>query len=139
MTKTREHLPTLQTLLKLQALFAAISLAYLVTSALRLQVTGEALSAAPLLPSMLMFVAYIGCLFLPRSGRIRHYRVAMVVAILLFGGGGVVGNILRYLDSGLADYASLTAWYSAVAINAFGTVLNIMAALGWFRAEAQGR
>lgn len=79
-------------LLVLQWSFAA---AYLLVSALRLNIQGEALSAAPLLPSLLMFVAYCACLFLPKKGKLVGYRVSMVIAIVLFGGGGVVGNIAR--------------------------------------------
>ena len=80
-----------------------------------------------------MFVVYIACLFLPKNGQIGWYRIMMVVAIVFFGGGGVLGNIVRYLDGGAALYAGVGAWVVALAINAFGTVCNIIAALGLFR------
>ena len=124
---------SLKTLIRLQATFAAASLLYLFASALRGQIVGEPLSAAPLLPSILMFVVYSACLLLPRTGRIGGYRIAMIVALLLFGVGGVAGNIWRYFDSGLAQYASFGAWLLAVVINAYGTVLNIIAVAGAFR------
>ena len=57
----------------------------------------------------------------------------MGFAILFFGVGGVIGNIVRYMDSGLEDYSSFTALVAAVAINAFGSVLNGIAVLGLFR------
>jgi len=117
----------------MQALFAFASVAYLLVSAWRGHAVGEPLSAAPILPSILMFVVYSACLLLPRLGHVGWYRVAMVVAILFFGGGGVVGNIVRYAETGLSEYASFSAWLVAVAINAFGTVLNIVAALGFFQ------
>lgn len=120
-------------LLKLQAFFAAASLVYLVLSAIRAHITGEPLSAAAIGPSIAMFVTYAGCLFLPQMGKIGWYRIAMVVAIILFGGGGVIGNVTRYLDGGLAQYAGFGAWAVAVAINAYGTVLNIIAVLGFFK------
>lgn len=123
----------LSLLLRLQAIFAAASLIYLVLSAIRSHVTGEPLSAAAIGPSIAMFVTYIGCLFLPKIGQIRWYRIAMVVAVILFGGGGVIGNVTRYLDSGLTQYAGFGAWAAAVAINAYGTVLNIIAVLGFFK------
>ncbi|RLA26409.1 MAG: hypothetical protein DRR11_19860 [Gammaproteobacteria bacterium] len=123
---------SLSRLLGFQSAFAALSLAYLLYSAYLLRTVGEALSAAPLLPSILLFVAYGACLFLPRIGSIRAYRTSMVFAVLLFGGGGVVGNVVRYLGSGLESYADFGAWALAVAINTFGTVWNIVAALGLF-------
>lgn len=128
---------TLRSLIVLQTSFAAASLAYLFTSVIRTKLTGEPLSAAPLLPSVLMFIGYIGCLYLPRIGKIGWYRVSMVVAIVLFGGGGVIGNVMRYLDSGLAQYATFGAWLVAVAINAYGTILNFIAAMGWFTVPHQ--
>lgn len=123
----------LSSLVRLQALFAALSITYLLASAIRQQITGEPLSAAAIGPSILMFLAYCGALLLPRIGRIGWYRASMVPALILFGIGGVVGNIARYLDSGLAEYASFSAWAIAVTINLFGTVLNVIAAFALFR------
>ena len=105
-------------------------------SAVRQQITGEPLSAAAIGPSILMFLAYCVALFLPRIGKTGWYRISMVPALVLFGVGGVIGNIARYLDSGVAEYASLTAWAIAVTINLFGTVLNVIAALGLFRKKS---
>jgi hypothetical protein len=130
-------MPRLQTLIMLQASFAAASLGYLFISAWRQSTTGEPLSAAPLVPSILLFVLYGACLLLPRFGRIGWYRIAMFPAIVLFGGGGVVGNVLRYVEGGLEQYATFGAWALAVAINGYGTVLNIVAGLGLFWRDAR--
>ena len=123
----------LSLLVRLQVFFAVASLTYLVTSAVRQQMIGEPLSAAAIGPSILMFLAYCAALFLPRAGKTGWYRIAMVPALVLFGFGGVIGNIARYVDSGLAEYASLTAWGIAVAINLFGTILNVIAVLRRFK------
>lgn len=124
---------TLKNLVKLQGVFAIMSLAYLFISLWRQQTMGEALSAAAIVPSILMFIVYLGCLLFPRLDQVKLYRVAMVLAIVLFGGGGVIGNVMRYFDSGLADYASFTAWAIAVMINTFGTVLNTIAVFGLYK------
>ena len=123
----------LKNLVRLQGIFAIMSLTYLFISLWRQQTTGEALSAAAIVPSILMFIVYSGFLLLPRLNRITWYRVAMIVAIVLFGGGGVIGNVLRYFDSGLVDCVSFSAWAIAVAINAFGTVLNTIAVFGLYK------
>ena len=113
----------LSRLLLLQKAYVVLALGYLFLSAYRLQVTGEALSAAPLLPSMVMLVIYGGCLWLPSFGMIKSYRTVMIIAVLLFGGGGVIGNVARYLSSGLEHYASYSAWVIAVAINVMACCL----------------
>ena len=61
---------SLSRLIKLQALFAALSLSDLLASAIRQQVTGEALSAAAIGPSILLFLIYGAALLLPRFGKI---------------------------------------------------------------------
>ncbi len=57
----------------------------------------------------------------------------MAIAIVPFGVGGVVMNILNYAQHGLRDYSSFGIWLIAVGINGYGTIWNIMAALGLFR------
>lgn len=118
-----------------QVAFAAASVGYLLTS-LYLEVTsGAGLSAAPMAFSLIAFAVYFACLFLPRFGMMRSYRTVMVIALILFGGGGVIGNIVRYFQTGLEQYASFYAWIIAVAINSYGTIFNFIAASGWFRSK----
>ena len=83
-----------------------------------------------------MFIAYLGVLWLGRVGHVGWYRIGMVPALVLFGIGGVIANVTRFLDSGLENYASTGAWAVAVAINGYGTVLNTIAALGLFSQSA---
>jgi len=128
---------TLFTLIRLQAAFAAASLAYLIASGLRLMIMGEPLSPAPLVPSILMFVVYSLVLFLPGMGRTLAWRLSMIPALILFGVGGVFGNVLRFVQTGTEFYASTFFWALAVAINGFGTVLNIIALFGFFRSEGE--
>ncbi len=127
----------LANLVRLQAIYACVAIAYLALSLWRLQSTGEALSAVTIGPSMAALFVYWFSLLLPRYGFIRSYRGVMLVALLIFGGGGVIGNIVRYMDSGLEHYASLPAFVIAVSINAYGTVLNVFAALGWYTRPAK--
>lgn len=122
----------LSSLLRLQWLFAALAVGFLIASAVREGLTGAPLSAANIPLSISLFVLYAGSLTLPRGGRVGWYRLAMIPALLFFGGGRVIGNVLRLVESGLAFYASTPAFLVAVGINAFGTILNIIAALGFF-------
>ena len=61
------------------------------------------------------------------------YRVTMAIAVLGFGYGGVVVNILNYLNTGVEGYLSFTAWLLALAINSYGTLWNIIAMLGLYK------
>ncbi|WP_448211767.1 hypothetical protein [Colwellia sp. MEBiC06753] len=60
----------LTTIIKFQATYAIVALGYLFLSAYLLSTTGEALSAAPLLPSIIMLGVYLACLFLARLERL---------------------------------------------------------------------
>ena len=129
----------LKLLIRLQASFALASVLYLVASGLRAQIGDGPLSVAPVLFSILLFTLYSASLLLPSSGRIGWYRVAMAPAILAFGGGGVVGNVVHYAQTGLEDYAGMGAFVVAVSINFYGTILNIIAAAGWFRVSTNNQ
>ena len=125
----------LRVLLRLQWVFAALAVGFLIASAARDAIAGAPLSAANIPASIGLFMLYAACLFLPRAGRLGWYRLAMIPALLFFGGGGVIANVLRFAESGLENYASVAAFAVAVGINAFGTILNLIAALGLYRKE----
>lgn len=84
-------------LLILQAVFAAAAIMFLLASGLRQQLVGEPLSAAPIVFSITMFVAYSVALLLPRFDRVGWYQLAMIPALLIFGGGGVIANVVNFL------------------------------------------
>lgn len=125
----------LERLIRFQTVFAVASLLYLSVSLIRREATGEALSAAAIGPSMLMFIAFLGVLWLGHIGHVGWYRIGMIPALFLFGGGGVVGNAMRYFESGLDNYASFSAFLIAIGINGIGTILNFIGALDCFPKE----
>ena len=59
------------------------------------------------------------------------YRVLMAIAVVLAGYGGVVAHLLNigHLDL----YQSVWTWAGAIGVNSFGLVLNLVAALGWYK------
>lgn len=130
----------LQTLLRLQVAYGIAAIAYLVTSAVRTLLVGAPLSAAPPMSMIPVFCVYVACLALPRRFHVGWYRGAMLIWLALLGGGGVIGNIMRYIESGLEYYSSLSAFGIAVLLNAIGAVLNALATFGLFRSDiAQGK
>jgi hypothetical protein len=56
----------LRILLVMQSIYASMSLTFLFASGWSARTTGEPLSAAPVIPSIAMFVIYSGCLLLPK-------------------------------------------------------------------------
>ena len=53
-----------------------------------------------------MFLIYWGCLLFPRFCNIGWYRVAMATAVIPFGIGGILMNVLRYARNELRDFSS---------------------------------
>jgi len=43
-------------------------------------------------------------LYLPHVGHVSLYQIGMIPALILFGVGGVIENVMRYADSGLENY-----------------------------------
>jgi len=62
------------------------------------------------------------------------YRVLMSVSVFLLGYGGIIVHLLNI--GHLELYYSIWTWAGAIGINVFGLVLNLMAALGWFKTMA---
>jgi len=94
--------------------------------------TGKALSESLIGSSIGLFIFYAISLLLPRFGFEHSYQVAMFFALLFFDGGSVLGNIALFLGSGLERYSSLTAFVIGIAINNFGSILNVMALFRWY-------
>ncbi|MBN1572253.1 MAG: hypothetical protein JW984_03535 [Deltaproteobacteria bacterium] len=78
-------------------------------------------------------MAVYGLFLIPGALRwLKTYRVLMLIALLVFGYGGVVKHILN-LISDPSLYSSIWAWGAAVGINLFGLILNFIAVGGWFK------
>ena len=115
----------LETLLKLQVLYCAMGIAYNIISVITAGGGGRPLSSTPPAAGIGVMIAY-GLFLVPGFlKKITVYRILMLVALLVLGYGGVVTHLLNYSRMDL--YHSTTAWASAVAINLFGAVLNLMA------------
>lgn len=57
----------------------------------------------------------------------------MTAAVLMFGFGGVLMNIVHYLQSGLEGFSSFPGFAVGVSINAFGLIWNALAAIGAYQ------
>lgn len=118
-------------LLKLQVLYLALGLGYNLISLIFYYSVGKALSdTSPLLGavSLLIYGLFLLVGFL---GKQQAYRLLMLVALMVLGYGGVVSHILNY--SNLELYYSAAAWLSAILINLYGAVLNLLAVTGRFK------
>jgi hypothetical protein len=123
----------LRTLLTLQAFYPLMAIAYLLASYWQVRSGGVQFSTALPLANITIFLVYAACLLLGVYRRETLYRIAMAAAVLAIAPGGVFMNILNYLQTGLEGYSSFTAWAVGTAINIYGLVWNIIAAIGAYR------
>jgi hypothetical protein len=123
----------LRTLLTLQALYPLMAIAYLLASFWQVRSGGVQFSTASPLANLPIFVLYAACLLLAVYGKDGLYRIAMAAAVLALAPGGVFMNIFNYLQTGLEGYSSFAAWAIGTAINIYGLVWNIVAAIGAYR------
>ena len=59
------------------------------------------------------------------------YRALMGLSVILYGYGGVLAHLLNI--GHLELYQSVWTWAGAIGVNSFGLVLNLVAALGWYK------
>ncbi len=123
----------LKKLIVLQLLFVILTLVFAWINISEIQQSGKSLTASPILPTLIMIFAYLGSLFLAALNNKLWYRATMLIAILIFGVGGVLGNIVGFLLTGMKFYTSIWTWAITVIINIYGTILNSIAFSGRFK------
>lgn len=120
----------LNRLLMLQILYGYLGVMYNFGSLLALR-NDEAVwsSTDPVMgvASMSLYILFI-CAGLMK--KLTLYRVLMGAAVVLYGYGGVITHLLNI--GHLELYQSIWTWAGAIGVNAFGVVLNLLAAFGWF-------
>ncbi|PWJ38523.1 hypothetical protein [Sediminitomix flava] len=123
----------LRKLVQRQFAFAVFASLYLLGSLVHEHFRSVAFIQSPVLPSFIILAVYTLSLLLSKKVNKKWYRIAMIPAILFFGGLGVVGNLILFMNSGLAYYSSYNMWLIALGINFYGSMLNIFALLGLYK------
>ena len=118
-------------LLLLQLLFLLLGIAYNAASILQTR-SGE----RPLTPNSpvaggLGLLIYGLCLTAGFNGSYLLYRGLMALFLFLIGYVGIIRHCIGYARTPEL-YTSGLSWFVAVAINLFGTLLNLLAATGRF-------
>lgn len=122
----------LKRLLTLQLVYLILGIGYNAVSYVAVLMGRPRFSATDPITGAVSMAVY-GLFLVPGALRwLKTYRVLMLVALLVFGYGGVVKHILN-LISDPSLYSSIWAWGAAVGINLFGVILNLIAAAGWFK------
>ena len=123
---------TLTTLLKLQLLYCGLGMGYNFVSYVLARSGRRKLSPTPPhLGAAFMFI-YGLCLIPGWMDYRLIYRALMAFFLVYFGNGGVIRHVKAY-PKRTKLYASTTAWLSAISINMFGVLLNLVAAIGFFQ------
>ncbi|MBW1644497.1 MAG: hypothetical protein JRJ76_16845 [Deltaproteobacteria bacterium] len=128
----------LSTLLKLQLFYCFLGIGYNIVSYILAMSGGRQLSStSPVIGTIFMSV-YGLCLMAGYKGFYKTYRLLMLFFLVSSGYGGVIKHFIVYSQQPEA-YASFSAWISAIGINFFGFLLNLMAVAGRFEDESMGK
>lgn len=123
-------------LLKLQFFYFVLGFGYNVVSYIKAAGGGKALAPTNPVTGGIFMALYGICLLSGYRGLLKLYRVLMAFFILITGYGGIIKHFLVYSQQPGA-YSSQLAWVSAIGINAFGTLLNLAAVVGWFENNSE--
>lgn len=122
----------LKRLLTLQFVYLILGVGYNAVSFGAAAMGKPKLSATDPATGAIVMAIYGLCLIPGALRYFKTYRVLMLIAVFVFGYGGVVVHILNLINDP-SLYSSIWAWAAAVAINLFGLILNIIAVGGWFK------
>ena len=123
---------SLAKLLRFQWLYCLLGVVFNVVSWMVLAKAGKALTPTAPVSGLVVMAIYGFFLLAGHFKKVSVYRSLMVVAILALGYGGIFSHI-RLLSQSPDLYQSLWVGILAILINAFGLVLNGLAALGRFK------
>lgn len=118
-------------LLKLQLLYCFMGVGYNVVSYLTVMFGGQQLSATSPITGVFFMAFYGLCLIPGYTGYLKTYRLLMFFFLVASGYGGIVKHFIIYTQDPTI-YASFLAWISAIGINVFGFLLNLLAVAGKF-------
>jgi len=121
----------LPNLLLLQWTFCLFGIAYNGVSYFRIRSNHQALTPTPPLTGTMFLLFYGACLIAGHLGFLTFYRWIMLPFVLLFGYFGVYKHFTGYAQKPNMYVSGFTC-FVAMAINAWGTLLNIMAVTGRF-------
>ena len=126
---------SLSWLLSLQLLYGLLGIGFNGASYLRTLFGSRQLtSTSPIAGSMLLMI-YGTFLVAGYKDYYFAYRILMVLALIFFGYFGIVRHFYKYSRTPEL-YASKLSCYTAIAINLYGFLLNLMAAAGRFTVVA---
>ncbi|MBU3914187.1 hypothetical protein KKA14_01500 [bacterium] len=124
----------LSTLLKLQLIYCVLGVGYNIVSYISAMTGGRQLSANSPITSGIFMSVYGLCLIAGYKGFFKSYRLLMLFFLIASGYGGVIKHFIIYAKQPEV-YASYSAWVSAIGINLFGFLLNLLAVAGRFESK----
>ena len=122
----------LNKLLKLQLLYCLIGILFNVVSWIVASKSGKPLTSTEPIMGLIAMSIYGSFLLSGHFRKITLYRILMVLAIIIFGYGGIIKHFILYSETPELYYSFLVMLIG-MSINVFGTGLNIFAALERFK------
>jgi hypothetical protein len=123
----------LSQLLKLQAIYMLLGISYNLVSLFMVSTGSRPLSSTSAYLGIVTLLIYGVFLLFGHFGRLKLYRLLMLISFVVFGYGGVISHLLNF--SRLDLYYSFGAWLLAIIINLMGVSLNFMAMTGGFATD----
>ena len=124
----------LSVLLRLQLVYVAMGTGFNVVSLLVGILGAEPLTSTKPYLGLIAMLVYASFLLAAYKERLLFYRVLMGCSLLLFGHSGIYVHIVQLYQQPELYYSTSVA-LAAIAINAFGWMLNLLAALGHIYVE----
>ena len=126
-----DHL-VLTTLLTAQLLYCVLGVGYNLLSYAKAATGGRQLSSTSPIFGTVFMLLYGLCLLFGYLEIYVLYRVLMSIFVVLVGYSGIIKHIMVYNQQPDA-YSSQLAWATAIGINGYGLLLNVLAATGRFQ------
>lgn len=123
---------SLSKLLRLQVLYCVLGILFNGLSWIVLLQSGKPLTPTAPVSGLVVMAIYGLFLLAGHFEKISLYRMLMLVALLIFGYGGIFSHI-GLLNQAPELYHSIGVGMLAILINVFGLILNGLAALGRFK------
>jgi len=121
-------------LLKLQLTYCLLGVGYNIISCTMAVSGGRQLSANSPIAGGIFMSVYGLCLITGYKELYKTYRLLMLFFLIITGYSGILQHFIMYVQQP-AEYASFSAWISAIIINIFGFLLNLMVVAGRFDAK----
>ncbi len=123
-------------MLKLQLFYCCLGMGYNLVSYVKVASGGRQLSSTSPITGAIFMGAYGVILLVGYKGLCRAYQGLMAIMLLMIFYNGIIHHFIVYAQNPDV-YASWLSCAMAITINFFGSILNLLAAIGHFESDPE--